>query len=102
MAEPSPIPPPKSDTHLFAALSYVWIVSVFMYVLKRSDPYVRFHSRQALVLFVLSIIFSFIPLLGWMLNVVVVFLFVIGFLRAYSGEEWRIPFIHDLAEKLKL
>lgn len=99
MPSKPPSAPSPSDSRLLAALSYLWIVSVPIYLLKRHEPFVHFHSRQGLVLFVTSVVLMFIPMIGWVLNVVIVFLMIIAFFRALAGEEWKIPFISAIAEK---
>ena len=92
----------NADPKLLAAFSYVWILSVPIYFLKRSDPFVRFHSRQGLILFAASVVFSFIPILGWFLNIIVFLVVLVAFVRALSGEQWKIPYVSDLADRVKL
>ena len=60
-----------SDTNLMAALSYLWLLSVVMLVVKKDDPFVLFHAKQGLVLFIASIVLWFIPFLGWLLQLAV-------------------------------
>jgi len=90
----------SQDDKLFGALSYIWVVSIIMFILKKDNSYVGFHARQGIVLFVGSLIW-FIPLIGWIVAVVSLVLMVIGFEKAYHGEKFRIPVIADLAEKIK-
>lgn len=92
----------QGDTNLMAALSYIWILSVVMLLVKKDDPFVVFHAKQGVVIFVASIIFMFIPVVGWMLNLVVLAAEVAGFIKAYSGEKFRLPVIGDLAEKINI
>lgn len=87
-----------NETNLFAALSYISILSLVFYILKKDDEFIRFHSRQGVVLFVLSL-FSIIPIIGWLLAIVVLVLIIVGALKAYSGEKFRLPVVADLAEK---
>ncbi|TAN57967.1 hypothetical protein EPN15_02470 [Patescibacteria group bacterium] len=92
----------SNDSKLFAALSYLWLLSVVMLVLKKDDEFVKFHAKQGTVIFVASIILWFIPILGWMLQVAVLIAVVIGFLKAYSGEKYKMPVIGDLADKINI
>jgi len=40
------------DNKIMAALSYIWIVSVLMLLMKKDSPFVQQHARQGFVLFV--------------------------------------------------
>ena len=92
----------SNDSKLFAALSYLWLLSVVMLVLKKDDEFVKFHAKQGTVIFVASIILWFIPIIGWLLQIAVLIAVVIGFLKAYSGERFKLPVIGDLADKINL
>jgi len=90
---------PKSDSNLMAALSYVWILSVVMLVIKKDDEFVKFHAKQGLILFICSFI-GIIPIIGWVIWLGVVIMMIIGFVKALSGERYKVPLIGDLAAKL--
>lgn len=93
-------PTQSSDDKLLGALSYVSFVSVIMFLLKKENPFIAFHSKQGMVLFVASLVW-FIPLLGWIIACLAYVLMVVGFIKAYSGERFRIPIVGDIAEKIK-
>lgn len=88
-----------SETRILAALSYLSIVSVVMYVLKKDDEYIRFHARQGMVLFAASLLWI-VPIVGWIVGMVAFVLALIGALKAYMGEKFKIPVVGDLAEKI--
>ena len=92
----------SNDSKLFAALSYLWLLSVVMLVLKKDDEFVKFHAKQGTVIFVVSIILWFIPIIGWLLQIAALIAVVIGFLKAYSGERFKLPVIGDLADKISI
>lgn len=91
----------NSDSNLMAALSYVWILSIVMLIIKKDDEFVHYHAKQGIILFILSWI-GIIPVIGWFLVIVVVILDIIGFIKALSGERYKIPVVGDLAEKIKV
>ncbi len=92
--------PVSQDDKLLGAVSYVSVVSVFMYVMKKNNPFVVFHAKQGMILFVASMLW-FIPILGWIIAAIAYVLMVIGFIKAYSGDKFKMPLIGDLAEKIK-
>ncbi|MFA6909364.1 MAG: hypothetical protein WC289_05830 [Patescibacteria group bacterium] len=91
----------SSESKLMAALSYVWIVSVIMLLIKKDDQFVYFHARQGLVLFLASFI-GIIPVIGWFLWILVLLLDLFGFIKALSGERYALPGVSTLAEKIKI
>lgn len=92
---------PTSDQNLLAALSYAWLVSLVMLMAKRDDEFIRFHARQGVVLFLLSLL-GWIPGVGWLIAALAVAGMIIGFVKAWSGERYVMPYISRLAEKIKL
>lgn len=88
-----------SDSNLMAALSYLWVLSVIMFIVKKDDEFVMFHAKQGLVIFLISFL-TFFPFLGLLVFFGCLVLIVIGFSKAYQGEKYKIPVIGDLAEKL--
>ena len=91
----------SSDSNLMAALSYVWILSVVMLIVKKDDEFVKFHAKQGLILFIISFV-GVIPVIGWFIWLVVVVLDIVGFIKALSGEHYKVPVVGDLASKINL
>lgn len=92
----------QSDSNLMAALSYLWLLSVVMLLLKKDDKFVQFHAKQGLVLFLASVVLWMIPIFGWMLNMVVTIAVIVGFIMAIQGKEYKMPVVGDLAEKINI
>ncbi len=90
--------PPTSDRNLMAALSYVWILSIVMLAIRGKDAFIKFHAKQALVLFVISI-FSWIPVIGWIVGILALVGMILGFINAWQGKEYRVPFVADWADR---
>ncbi len=91
----------NSDSNLMGALSYVWILSVVMLIIKKDDEFVKFHAKQGLVLFIASFI-GVVPVIGWAIWLVVVVLDIVGFIKALSGEKYKVPIVGDIANKISL
>lgn len=97
------------QANLAALLSYLlgFITGIIFYVIEKDSKFVRFHAMQSIItflaLFVLSMILVFIPVIGWMLmpivNIAVLILWIILMVKAYQGENFKLPIIGDIAEK---
>ena len=91
------------ENKVIAALSYLWIISLVVLLVKKDSKFAQFHAKQGLVLFIASVICSFIPLLGWLiLNPIVIIVAIVGLLQALMGKYWKIPLVCDLAEKINI
>lgn len=96
------------STNMRAALAVLlgWTVVVpFLMILIEKEAYSKFYAAQLVVVFVLFYllveVFGFVlaPLVGllWIATVLVWLLMVY---KAYSGEEYELPYIGEMARKL--
>ncbi|MDP2930596.1 MAG: hypothetical protein Q8N56_03265 [bacterium] len=72
----------------------------------KNDPFVKYHVKQGLVLFlgwVIACAFSFIPLSGWFVGRLLYFglfiLLIIGILNAANSRQAPLPLIGKFADK---
>lgn len=93
------------ENKLYAGLSWLWMLSVVFLITKRESPFVQFHARQGILLFIASVLLGWlfmIPFIGQLLGFGYIIIIAIGFVRASSGEAWKAPYLGDVAEKIKL
>lgn len=90
-----------------AILSYLYILSLIPFFAKKDSPFVQFHAKQGVTLFIGSVIANVIwviPILGWFLGAIlglVILVFVImGIVNAAQGKTKELPVVGDLAKKL--
>ncbi len=82
-----------------AAFSYLWIMSVVVFFLRRNSPFVRYHAKQAMLLFLLSIIVLFVPIISKLLELGILGLMVLGFINAAQGQRKDVPIIGPLSRR---
>lgn len=85
---------------LMAAIGYIWILCLIPLLLKRDSKFAQAHAKQGLVLFIVEVVGSIVPILGWLLVVAAVVAAVIGFVKAIQGEFWPIPGVEAALRKL--
>lgn len=93
--------PAQKDIRLnkdMAAFSYIWIMSVIIYFARRDSPFVQYHSRQAMVLFFVSLPLAIIPVIGNLLILFPIAGMLYGFFTAAQGQYSSIPIITPLAK----
>lgn len=94
-----------------AALSYLIApVTSIVFLLIEKDPFVRFHAMQGVILGALAVltmifgwIIALIPIIGWfgvpLWGLVLLIAWLVCIVKAYQGEEFKLPIIGDLAKK---
>jgi uncharacterized membrane protein len=104
-AGPVPALPPAAvhdpqdvqDNKDIAAFGYLWVMSVIIFFIKGKSPFVRYHSKQAMLLFVLTIPLWFIPFVGRILVLAVLCLMALGFINAAQGQWKDVPVFGPLS-----
>jgi uncharacterized membrane protein len=97
------------EANLAGALTYLLgpITGILFLVLEKESKFVRFHAMQStitfLALFVLNLLLSMIPILGWLLlfplQIVILILWLFLMFKAFNGEKFKLPTIGDMAER---
>ena len=109
----TPTPPasaPKHEENLgWAIVAYI-IFFLPLLTKAKDDPFVRFHVKQGLVLFLLMLVFWLIKIimpwyLYWRLSELfglftVIFL-ILGLLNVLQGKQEKLPLIGQFADKFK-
>jgi len=90
-------------------LCYVlgWVTGIVFLVLEKKSVFVKFHAWQSImtfgVLFVISLILSWIPVIGWIMGTLIgilsFVLWIILIVQAGTGKMWKVPLAGDWAEK---
>ena len=86
-----------------AVISYFWLISLIVLLVKKDNEFVLFHARQGFVLALLYTLFFAIPILNFItgiLGMIGILFATIGAVKAYSGETWKMPFLGDFAQKI--
>ena len=93
-------------SRLMAAMSYLGILCFVPLLFSRGDEFISFHARQGLVIWdwgVLAVFTLAIPGLGWFFSLsssIIVIMSGIGILSSALLQEWRLPFVAGLADRL--
>lgn len=97
------------DNKLMALLAYLWILFLVPLLTKKDSPYVMFHVKQGLVLFIAWLVVGIIwiiPIIGWLVGAVgyiaLIVLNLIGIFNVLGGKKEPLPLIGKYAEQFNL
>ena len=103
---------PKSNQMVMAILAYLGILIVIPYIVAKDNPFVKFHIKQGLLVFIIYIILwllsgifgvnTFLLGLGSLFDLIylgLLVLTIIGIINAVQGQEKELPLIGHLAAK---
>lgn len=87
---------------LVAVVSYLtvvgWLVALIIYGHHKSRLS-SFHLRQSLGLIITGCLLSFIPLIGWLLNIGVIAAWALGLYYAIKGCETPVPVLGEFYQQ---
>jgi uncharacterized membrane protein len=88
-----------------SALSYIWILCLVPLLGKKNSKFAQFHAKQGLVLFIIESIAGLLvwfPFFGQLIMLILIVISVMGIVKTYNGEWWKIPFIYEWSKKINL
>lgn len=89
-----------AEQKAWAAVSYLFILSIVALAARKKDDFIRGHANQGLFLLVLSLIFALVPLIGWLLNFLVFLAMLVGIIKSLQGQKWVLPIAGDWPKKM--
>ncbi len=92
-----------SEDKTVAIVSYITLIGwIVAFVLHNNNKTAlgAFHLRQSLGLFITGIILWWIPVIGWILNIIVFIFWLIGLINATQGETKPVPIIGEFYQDL--
>lgn len=82
-----------------AAISYIWIFSLYILLTKPHSAFVQFHARQASLLFGVEVLAPLLGPFGVVIILVAIFFAVKGFRAASQGQYWTMPILGSWLQK---
>lgn len=94
---------------LFAIIAYIGPLVIISYLLGKDDSFVKFHTKQGLLLFAAEAAMWLMGLMIWMLfpiiqivNLAILILAIIGIVNAAQNKEKELPFIGHFANTFNI
>lgn len=89
---------------VWGAVGYLGLLFLVPLLLKKDSPYALACAKQGLVLFVAQFIAGLTAFIfvGFVLVPIISIMMIVGFIKAITGNYWRVPLIGEMGEKLKI
>jgi uncharacterized membrane protein len=85
-----------------AIVSYItllgWLMAIVLYDKHRS-AFTTFHLRQSLGLIITGALLALVPLIGWLMNVIVLLAWLYAIYHAIQGRMEKVPALGDFYQK---
>ncbi len=83
------------------------VTGLIFFLIEKESKFVKFHAMQSIcasvAFFVIGMVLAFIPVIGvfsgMLLNLGGLALWILCMVKAYQGEQFRLPVIGDIAAK---
>jgi uncharacterized membrane protein len=102
--------PYQMDPNVEAALSYIPLVGVAVYLMEKNNKFVRTHAAQSVLFWIAIIVLNSVAstlrmiIIGYILIPIISLLAVGGWVflswKAYNNEEFELPFLGKIAKDL--
>lgn len=82
---------------VFSILAYfgvLWFLGMLP-TSARDSVYVKNHVNNGIILFITEAALACIPFVGWVAEIALVVVAIMGIVQAAMGEEYKLPFIGD-------
>lgn len=102
---PTPADGYTPSERFIAAVGYISFLCLLPLILRRDSEYCQFHGKQGLfvcIIFFALRFFFILPYIGTILTIFEVISIIVMVILAWQGNKFRIPFLADKAEQLKL
>ena len=80
-----------------------FVSGIVFLVVEKESSFVKFHARQStvtfLILLVISLIFGWIPVIGFLVLISILILWLFLMVKALQGERYMLPIVGKLVEQ---
>jgi uncharacterized membrane protein len=93
------------DENVAGLLCYLFgfITGIIFLVVEKKSSFVKFHAKQStitfLCLFVLTLLFGWIPVIGTLILILSLILWFILMIKALQGKRYSLPIVGKIAEE---
>jgi uncharacterized membrane protein len=80
-----------------------FVSGIVFLVVEKESSFVKFHARQStvtfLILLVISLVFGWIPVIGFLVFIAILILWIFLMVKALQGERYLLPIVGQMVEE---
>ena len=95
----------KSSTGLdenvagFLCYLFVFITGIVFLVVEKKSSFVKFHARQSTITFLILLVLSWIPVIGFLFWILGIFLWLLLMIKTLQGQKYLLPIVGKMADR---
>ena len=95
----------KSSTGLdenvagFFCYLFFFVTGIVFLVVEKESSFVKFHARQSTITFLILLVLSWIPVIGFLFWILGLILWLLLMIKALQGQRYSLPIVGKMAEQ---
>jgi uncharacterized membrane protein len=95
----------KSSTGLdenvagFLCYLFVFITGIVFLVVEKKSSFVKFHAMQSTITFLILLVLSWIPVIGFIFWILGIILWLLLMIKALQGQKYLLPIVGKMADR---
>ncbi len=95
----------KSSTGLdenvagFLCYLFVFITGIVFLVVEKKSSFVKFHARQSTITFLILLVLSWIPVIGFLFWILGILLWLLLMIKTLQGQKYLLPIVGKMADR---
>jgi uncharacterized membrane protein len=82
----------------FLCYLFVFITGIVFLVVEKKSSFVRFHAMQSTITFLILLVLSWIPVMGFLFWILGIILWLLLMIKALQGKRYSLPIVGKIAE----
>jgi uncharacterized membrane protein len=76
----------------------VFVTGIVFLVVEKKSSFVKFHARQSTITFLIILVLSWIPVIGFLFWILGIILWLLLMIKALQGQKYQLPIVGKMAE----
>jgi uncharacterized membrane protein len=82
----------------FFCYLFVFITGIVFLVVEKKSSFVKFHAMQSTITFLILLVLSWIPVIGFLFWILGIILWLLLMIKALQGKRYSLPIVGKLSE----
>lgn len=84
---------------IIAYITWIGLIIALILNIDAKNDFAKFHIKQVLLLYIFATVLGWIPIIGWIIDIILFVFWIMGLIYAINGEKKEIPLIGKWAQE---